>query len=156
MKWSECMPTRDVVIVGKMTFVDDGPSQPPLGIWGPTDPRPTLPIAGWNPGTGTFPPWNPPVQPPLGIWGPGDPRPTLPISGWNPGTGTFPPWPPPTPTPTPPGMGGQLPASDPSGSGWVFGFVPGYGWMWAFVPPKPPVTEPPPTEGGGPEVPEPK
>ena len=30
--------------------------QPPLGIWGPTDPRPTHPIAGWNPGTGTFPP----------------------------------------------------------------------------------------------------
>ncbi len=29
--------------------------QPPLGIWGPTDPRPTLPIAGWNPGTGTWP-----------------------------------------------------------------------------------------------------
>ena len=25
---------------------------PPLVIWGPGDPRPTLPIAGWNPGTG--------------------------------------------------------------------------------------------------------
>jgi hypothetical protein len=32
-----------------------GQPQPPLGIWGPGDPRPTLPIAGWNPGTGTWP-----------------------------------------------------------------------------------------------------
>jgi hypothetical protein len=79
-----------------ITPLGDGPvtppTQPPLGIWGPTDPRPTLPIAGWNPGTGAWP--TPPVQPPqppLGIWGPGDPRPTLPIAGWNPGTGTFPP-----------------------------------------------------------------
>jgi hypothetical protein len=30
------------------------PEQPP-GIWGPNDPRPTLPISGWNPGTGQFP-----------------------------------------------------------------------------------------------------
>jgi hypothetical protein len=97
------------------------PAQPPLGIWGPSDPRPTNPIAGWNPGTGTFPPmpplgfwgpndprptnpiagWDPahgtwPIpQPPLGMWGPGDPRPTNPIAGWDPGTGTFPPWIPP-------------------------------------------------------------
>lgn len=41
--------------------------QPPLGIWGPTDPRPSHPIAGV------------PGQPPLGIWGPTDPRPTPPI-----------------------------------------------------------------------------
>ncbi|MFI5223830.1 MAG: hypothetical protein ACHQX3_06235 [Nitrospirales bacterium] len=32
-----------------------GGTEPPLGIWGPTDPRPTHPIAGWNPGTGNFP-----------------------------------------------------------------------------------------------------
>lgn len=38
--------------------------QPPLGIWGPTDPRP-----GWG---------LPTPQPPLGIWGPTDPRP-----GWG-------------------------------------------------------------------------
>jgi hypothetical protein len=31
------------------------PPNPPDGIWGPGDPRPTLPIAGWNPGTGQFP-----------------------------------------------------------------------------------------------------
>ena len=47
-----------------------GGGQPP-GIWGPTDPRPTHPIA--NPGN---PNW--PGGPP-GIWGPTDPRPTPPI-----------------------------------------------------------------------------
>ena len=63
------------------------PPQPPLGIWGPTDPRPTNPIAGpgrppgWgmanDPGYGVpIPP-----SPPLVIWGPGDPRPTQPIAG---------------------------------------------------------------------------
>lgn len=56
--------------------------QPP-GIWGPTDPRPSNPIAGMGPG-GNFP-----GQPPLGIWGPTDPRP---------GTGL----PGPQPMPTPP------------------------------------------------------
>jgi hypothetical protein len=114
------------------------PPQPPLGFWGPNDPRPTNPIAGWNPGTGTFPPFVPPM-PPLVIWGPGDPRPTLPIAGWDPGTGAFP------KPPQPPGMPGQLPASNPDG-GWVWGFVPGYGWMWAYSPakpPAPPVTDPP-------------
>ena len=30
--------------------------EPPLGIWGPTDPRPSLPIAGWNPDGS----WGPP------------------------------------------------------------------------------------------------
>jgi hypothetical protein len=76
-----------------------GPTPPglPDGIWGPSDPRPTLPIAGWDPGTGNFP--GGPGQPPLVIWGPGDPRPTLPIAGWNPGTGQFPDGP---GTPTPP------------------------------------------------------
>src|SRR5262252_6370929 len=43
---------------------------PPPGIWGPTDPRPTPPIA-MPPGGG--------AQPPLVIWGPDDPRPTNPI-----------------------------------------------------------------------------
>lgn len=46
--------------------------EPPLGIWGPTDPRPTHPIAG-VPGFPGAP------EPPLGIWGPTDPRPTHPI-----------------------------------------------------------------------------
>jgi hypothetical protein len=38
-----------------------GPTPPDLGIWGPGDPRPTLPIAGWDPGTGT---WPKPPRPP--------------------------------------------------------------------------------------------
>ena len=55
-----------------------GGPQPPLGIWGPTDPRPTHPIAGY--------PWPQPPQPPLGIWGPTDPRP-----GWGlPGNQPYP------------------------------------------------------------------
>jgi hypothetical protein len=31
------------------------PTEPPLGIWGPTDPRPTHPIAGFDPIHGTWP-----------------------------------------------------------------------------------------------------
>ncbi len=44
------MPVFDVTIVGKMSLpeIGGGPiipaPQPPLGIWGPTDPRPTPPI----------------------------------------------------------------------------------------------------------------
>lgn len=60
-----------------------GPQPQPPGIWGPNDPRPSNPIAGMGPG-GNFP-----GQPPLGIWGPTDPRP---------GTG----FPGPQPMPTPP------------------------------------------------------
>ena len=132
------MPHQKLVtITGIMTFHDTPvePPQPPLGIWGPSDPRPTQPIYGFDRWTGQFPGGRPPEPPPLGIWGPNDPRPTLPIAGWNPGTGQFPE----RPQPTPPqgGMPGNLPASDPSGSGWVYAFVPGYGWMWAKVPQRP-------------------
>jgi len=89
---------------GSLSFtglgVGGGPAQPPLGIWGPTDPRPTHPIApgGQPPGIWGPPgPWpTPPIhippeagaQPP-GIWGPTDPRPTPPIylpPGTIPGT----------------------------------------------------------------------
>ena len=46
------MPVFDVTIVGKMSLpeigggpiIPPGQPQPPLGIWGPTDPRPTPPI----------------------------------------------------------------------------------------------------------------
>lgn len=69
---------------------------PDLILWGPGDPRPTLPIAGWNPGTGTFPP---PVQPPLDFWGPNDPRPTVPIAEPPWGWGGVPPVPPVPETP---------------------------------------------------------
>ena len=43
-----------------------------LVIWGPGDPRPTLPIAGWNPGTGAWPEPPEPTEPPDGIWEPDD------------------------------------------------------------------------------------
>src|SRR5262245_52826656 len=72
----------------------DAPGEPPLGMWGPTDPRPTPPIAmppgggpGGPPGGGAAPPEPahpivlppPEDQPPLVIWGPPDGRPTPPI-----------------------------------------------------------------------------
>lgn len=65
-----------------------GPGEgPPLVIWGPGDPRPTLPISGWNPGTGTWPDPPPVIELPPQIWGPTDPRPTVPIAeppwGWG-------------------------------------------------------------------------
>ena len=78
--------------------------QPPLGIWGPNDPRPSNPIAGMGPG-GNFP--GAPATPP-GYWGPNDPRPSNPIAGMRP-DGTFPDgapplviWGPGDPRPTPP------------------------------------------------------
>jgi hypothetical protein len=55
-----------------------GGAEPPLGIWGPTDPRPAHPVAGY--------PW---PQPPLGMWGPNDPRPTHPIAPGGPPLGTW-------------------------------------------------------------------
>lgn len=61
----------------------------PPGIWGGSNqPFPTNPIAGFDPGSGAFPPsqGNPP-----GIWGGGNqPFPTNPIAGFDPGTGQFP------------------------------------------------------------------
>ena len=66
------------------------PTPQPPGIWGPSDPRPTLPIAGWNPGTGNFP------QPPGG--GAPPPVPSHPIYGTSRSLpihyppGTRPPW----------------------------------------------------------------
>jgi hypothetical protein len=143
--------------------IPGGPGgQPPPGIWpGPRPPyvdiggpapqppwgsRPSHPIY-WPPYVdNTLPPypahpWVPPSgggqppQPPLGIWGGPwyPPTPTHPI--------VLPPNQPPTQPPSQGGLPGQLPASDPNG-GWVFGYVPGYGWMWAYVPnpPAPPET----------------
>ena len=55
-------------------------------IWGPGDPRPTLPIAGWNPGTGAWPKPPAPTEPPDGFSVSPDHRPT-PIAeppwGWG-------------------------------------------------------------------------
>jgi hypothetical protein len=87
--------------------------EPPLGIWGPTDPRPSPPIAG-IPG---FPGYTPPgggTQPP-GIWGPLPGFPTHPISGIPGLPGYEPPSHPPEPTPGP-GMQAivlPVPPSDP-------------------------------------------
>jgi hypothetical protein len=36
----------------------------PPGMWGPGDPRPTNPIAGFDPIHGTWPPVDPPTEPP--------------------------------------------------------------------------------------------
>ena len=91
---------------------------PPLVIWGPGDPRPTLPIAGWNPGTGQWPD-QPPPTPPLVIWGPGDPRPSLPIAE--------PPW----------GWGGTPPVPEvPAPPQWTlkYGWTETTGWFVFAVP----------------------
>jgi hypothetical protein len=44
--------------------IDIGSGQPPPGTWGPGDPRPTNPIAGFDPAHGTWPDKPPPTQPP--------------------------------------------------------------------------------------------
>ena len=69
-------------------------SEAPLGIWGPTDPRP-----GWGlPGDQPYP--EHPIFYPPGIWGPTDPRP-----GWG------------LPGPQPPF---PQPPMDPPSASWVF------------------------------------
>lgn len=71
-------PTSEYQLVEIIAMTPSGgvpprPSpQPPLGIWGPTDPRPSHPIHLPGGGGGEGPP---------GIWGPTDPRPTHPIAG---------------------------------------------------------------------------
>jgi hypothetical protein len=84
--------------------------QPPLGIWGPTDPRPGNPISG-IPGL----PGGPGQQP--GIWGPTDPRPFNPISG----------------IPGLPGAPDQQPGGGGGGGGgagsWRWVYSPIYGWV---------------------------
>lgn len=141
-----------VIIIGEMHVVDSGahpehpwvpPGQPPLGIWGPTDPRPSPPIAnvpgapGYQPPTGTppggahpshpiyFPDAHPeqPIYLPPRIWGGGnEPFPTPPI------------YLPPKPTTPPPS--GEVKPPPPDG-GW--GYHPEYGWGYF-----PPSSEPSP------------
>lgn len=104
---------RPVVLIGEASLQNVGigggpiiPSEPPLGIWGPTDPRP-----GWGlPGDQPRP--EHPIFYPPGIWGPNDPRPTPPIH--------IPPMP--TEPPEDPGMVKPPPAD----GGW--GWHPEYGW----------------------------
>ena len=96
------MPTVKITS-GYLEFVPldaQAPGQPPLGIWGPTDPRPTHPIV--------LPPYNPPEGPPVQIW-PSPGRPTHPIV---------------IPPPPPPPEGGGKPP--PPEGGW--GYSPQYGW----------------------------
>jgi hypothetical protein len=135
--------------------------RPDLGIWG----GPWLPPyvdAGLPPfptHLPVVPPggvWPTPPSPPLGTWGgAGEPFPTPPIAGpgrppnWgmanDPGYGI-------EEGGKPAGPGGvpiQLPGQDPSGGGWVYAYVPGYGWMWIRVSGAPGSgTEPPTTPPG--------
>lgn len=160
-------------------FVDNSLPQPPLGIWGPTDPRPGF--GPTPPGGGNvtppiyYPPgiWGPtdprpgfgPTPPSggSGIWGPNDPRPTPPIH-LGPGGGIGgppgiwgPPGPWPGPGPLPGGQGGVV--APPSAGTPIKGslvWVEGRGYV--FVPDslsKPPTepTEPPPDGGEGGENP---
>jgi hypothetical protein len=105
----------------------EGGGDPPLVIWGPGDPRPTLPIAGWNPGSGAWPePPDPPVEPPpeINI----DPMPSQPIAE--------PPW----------GWGNPPPKPDvPAAPGWkvMYGWTPETGWFVFAIP-----TGPVPTPSG--------
>ena len=88
-----------------------GGGQPPLGIWGPGDPRPTNPIA--NPGNPAYP-----GGPPYPSTGPGFP--THPI--------VIPPTePPPTQPPTDGDEGNWVWAWSPQAGRWVWVKVPGEG-----------------------------
>jgi len=118
-----------VVFVGEMYNADlsvgGGPiipaPQPPLGIWGPTDPRPTHPIAGYpwpQPPTGQppypsqgLPPFatNLPVVPPGGVWPTPPGQPPYPDAGLPPFATNLPVVPPGGAWPTPPGGGGGQP-----------------------------------------------
>ena len=132
--------TQNVVLVGEASLtglgVGGGPlpggpgrPEPPLGIWGPTDPRPGYGLPGQPPGIwggGGVPMPTPPIylppvnpgEPPLVIWGPGDPRPTPPIHL---------PGPPPDAGPTPPDVAVKPP---PDGGGWAYVSA----WGWGYFP----------------------
>ena len=103
---------------------------PPLVIWGPGDPRPTLPIAGWNPGTGAWPePPDPPVVIPPDLVIGWDPMPSQPIAEPPWGWGNLPP----------------KPETPPTGSGWQikYGWTEATGWFVFAIP-----TGPVPTPSG--------
>ena len=98
--------SENVTMIGVAST--SAPPEKPDHIWGPTDPRPTPPIAN-VPGIDNRPP---------GIWGPTDPRPTPPIYLPDP----------PVEIPEPPEIiedpDGIKPP--PPGGGW--GYSPRYGW----------------------------
>ena len=106
---------RKVSLIGNATLVGltvgGGPivppegAEPPLGMWGPNDPRPTPPI--YHPG-----------DKPPGMWGPNDPRPTPPIY-----------------MPKPPPEYPNAPEGDkppPPEGGW--GYVSDHGYGWGYFP----------------------
>jgi len=102
-----------------------------------------IPITGGEPpiGGGAHPshPWIPPGPHPSHPWIPptGSGSPPVPTHPWIPPT-----TPPDAGTGAQGGYPGQLPASDPTGSGWVYAYVPGWGWMWCQVPPPPAGSKP--------------
>jgi hypothetical protein len=124
------MGSIPVTIIGVMTYSDLSvgggpmPGGPPLGIWGPTDPRPTPPIAPGGPPPQIWPspgvPTHPiaPGGPPPGYWGGvAPPYPDQGLPGQQPGI-----WPSPghpthpiAPGGAPPGIwgGGNVPMPTP-------------------------------------------
>ena len=128
-------PGETITVVG----VNAEP-QPPLGIWGPTDPRPTHPIARPPGGWGG-------QQPPLGIWGPGFPYPDQGLPGNQPypdqglpgqqprpdqGLPPFPSHPIVIPPTEPPPV---QPPTDGDDGTWVWAWSPQAGrWVWVKVP----------------------
>jgi hypothetical protein len=151
------MPTKQVHIVGLMTWEDSYPSHgpgfptPPIYLpptWGgqpptiwPSPGHPAHPIAPGGPPPGIWPsPGHPahpiaPGGPPPGVWVPGFPDQGLPVPPgiWpSPGVPTHPiapGGPPPTAGWVPPGTGPSHPIS---GGGYVVGWSPTYGFV--FIP----------------------
>jgi hypothetical protein len=143
-----------VMIIGEMSPLD-------LGIWGPTDPRPTPPI--YWPGFPGQPPTGGGPQPPLGFWGGGNvPMPSPPIANVPGAPGYQPPlgfWGPPQ---MPPGFwgGGMGPGVRPQPPGEGGGQPPLGFWGGGNVPyPTPPIANVPGAPGyqppgtGGPQPP---
>jgi len=125
--------------------------QPPLGIWGPPDMPPGFWGGGMGPGVKPQPPFPGQPQPPTG---PVDPGYSPPWAQVRPPVdpGYSPPWaqvPGGGQPPRPGGLPIQLPGQNPEGGGWVYAYVPGYGWMWipvAETPIPPATTKPNPDE----------
>jgi hypothetical protein len=111
-------PGETVTVLG----VPADANLPPY-IWGPSDPRPTNPIAGFDPIHGTWPDQGLP-KPPLGIWGPTDPRPGYGLPGPQPH--------PEHPIVLPP----DLPETTPEGGkiDWKTAWTPTTGWVVIGIP----------------------
>lgn len=120
-------PSHPIMLPGMPGWGSGGP---PLGIWGPTDPRPTHPIAGWDPGSGTWPQPPQPPYPSHPIYNPGGPPGSSPPGFWGggmgPGVKPQPPWPEEPPPVEPPAE---------EGGNWVWAWSPQLGrWVWVKVP----------------------